>query len=125
VADDATHTLTDLLAALARDAVVTQLRLDAHVGSAQESHAAAVAAAPAEQRALLAELMPPDLRVTSFRMRCRARIEIGSAAGVAIGARPLNLGYDLLHRTSRDTDATVSVEVVQAPLDPGAIAPRS
>ncbi len=118
MANDDWYALSDVIFALARDAVLVQERLDAEIAAQREQFARDLAALPEAVRPLAADLAPRGIQITEHTARAALRVSLTRSVEGRIVARPLNLGYAALHRTTRAEQAALRVEVRQAPFVP-------
>ena len=105
-------TLTDLVFALAKDAVGVQARLDAEICLQREAFAKGLADVPSpELRQALAALAPLEQRVTSFRVSCEVRRHTQRSFDGGFRVTPINLAYRAVIGSSEARSMAFRVDV--------------
>ena len=64
---------------------------------------------------VICQLAPPFPFLRSQEISCRARLEVRRERGFSIGARLVNMGYELRYGSSESSDSTITLEVEQVP----------
>lgn len=104
--------ITDLTAA----AIRTQMRLNAAHLHALNEFKSVVEGAPPEARDLLQPLTPSLEFVRNFEIEVTSEFDAERTLGFAIQARPLNLGYSILHSKKQSEQSSIRLFVEQVPV---------
>lgn len=112
------HDLEGLFAALAKDAVLVQRRLDEAHAEASEAFARSLAdlPAPARNSPLALALAPRRLVVDRHEIRCAVRVATARSLELKLVARPINLGASALFGRSEAQEMSLCVEIEPAPV---------
>jgi hypothetical protein len=113
--DETWQELHHAVFALARDAVVTQMRLDEGVAERRARFAAALSALPEPARRALLPLAPPAIVVSEHRVTCALRVSTARSLSFSLVAKPINAGYCALYGVTEAERCSLTIEVKQAP----------
>jgi len=103
-----------LLQALAREAVLTQRRLDDAWETAAAGHR--LTQPRPEMAALYRAIAPARLVARSLEFSLAVRVEQGRSTGFELKAVPLNLSFATTHRIRAATSARIRLTVAAVPL---------
>ena len=113
------QSLSDIVSALAGQAIGTQNLFDADYVEQWNEFELRVAAANPESRYLLRPLAPERMLLREFEFSCSVTVAKGRETGFALQAFPLNLNYSLRHSLKYENQSRIHMSVEQVPLAAG------
>ena len=109
--------LSDLISALAGQAIETQKIFDAGYMDKWKNFESMVGAANPDMRHLLRPLAPQRMLLREFEISCSITLAKRRETEFALQAFPVNLNYSLRHTSKFETQSRIKMWVEQVPLN--------